>query len=214
MLFGGQFTLALQTLGQTLGHPLHQLLHAHLDLDAGVSLDVVPLILAALDTLAAETQTEPAADILKARPAFALIVGDTMAVLRTATLADRSTNQLMLLIGMMRVLIAAQAAAFIWLQAIAVRRTRLQADGLTEAENNGAIAGTTYLHRIPAYALLIHNVLLAGEAAAGIAGQTCPGQWHLVLDTDVLLAVAVRYGQALRLAEQQQQQREHLVQHL
>lgn len=199
----------LQTLSESLGNALHQLLHAHLDLDAGVSKHIVTLLRATLDALAAQTETEPAACIPEAGTALALVVGNAVAVLGTTALTDGATDELMLLIGMMRVLVAAHATTFVRFQAVAVRRTCLDADGLTEAKDDGTIAGTTHLHGVPAHALLVYNILSFLQqriACIRRRHKASPGHRHLVLHADVLLTVTVRYGQRLRVGQQQGRQ--------
>lgn len=121
-------------------------------------MDVITLLQPALDTLTAKAEAEPAADILVPRTTFTLVVSNAVTVLRTSTLADRTTNDLMLFIGMMRVLITPHATTFVRLQAITVRWTGFLANGLTEAKDDRTIAGTAHLHCIPSDTLLISNI--------------------------------------------------------
>jgi len=136
--FGGGFRFRLQSLGQSLGDPLHQLFHAHLDLDAGPSSRIESLLMAALHPLAAQAQAEPAARVLESRPALALVVGHTVAVLRTTALADRPADELVASgsVGgvVVRRLVAPLAVTAVWLRTVAVGGTCLLADGLTETE--------------------------------------------------------------------------------
>lgn len=187
--------LRLQSLGQPVGDALHQLLHAHFDLDAGPTGRIEALLMAALYSFAAQAEAEPAAGVLEARTALALVVGHAVAVLRTPALTDRAAGELVVPMDGLLVevggLVAAQTVAAVRLAAVAVHGAGLLTDGFTESEENGAVAGAAHLDVVPTHPLLVNHIVVSISGAY----DSVLGHWHLVLDTDVLLAVAVGDGQ-------------------
>lgn len=176
--------------------------------------------MAALHPFATQAQAEPAARILESRPALALVVGHTMAVLRTTTLADRSTDELVSSGVVVRWLVAPLAMAAIRLRTVAVGGARLLADWLTEAKENGSISRAAHLDVVPTHPFLVHHIAVQVDGMAGI-WRTCTrharlGHGHLILDTDVLLAMTVGDGQAadLHQVDRHQDEDQHGIQHL
>jgi len=128
--------------------------------------------MAALHPLAAQAQAEPAARVLESRPALALVVGYTVAVLRTTALADWPADELVASgsVGgvVVRRLVAPLAVAAVWLRTVAVGGTRLLADGLTEAEQDGSVSGAAHLDVVPTNPFLEHHVAIQVDWVAGV----------------------------------------------